>query len=113
MGAKVLKCNHAGVTLRNMSDQSGESFPKGMQLTPFDPQFRDHPYEVLKSLRERAPVLHDDQFNRWYLTRYDDVRQILRDKDMSADPRKANPASYVARIAALTGTSQGTTPGPR
>ena len=90
-----------------MSDQAGDSLPKGIQLTPFDPQFRDHPYEVLDSLRQRAPVLHDDQFNRWYLTRFDDVRLILRDKDMSADPRKANPASYVARIAALTGTNVG------
>ena len=90
-----------------MSDSPGDSLPKGIQLTPFDPQFRDHPYEVLQAVRERAPVLHDDQFNRWYLTRFDDVRQILRDKDMSADPRKANPASYVARIAALTGTSVG------
>ena len=35
--------------------------------------------------------MHDDQFNRWYVTRFDDVRQVLRDKDMSADPRKANP----------------------
>lgn len=94
-----------------MSDQPGDSLPqplpKGIQLTPFDQKFRDHPYEVLASLRERSPVLHDDQFNRWYLTRFDDVRQILRDKDMSADPRKANPTSYVARIAALTGTAQG------
>lgn len=89
-----------------MSDQPGDSLPKGIQLTPFDPNFRDHPYEVLAALRERSPVLHDDQFNRWYLTRFDDVRQILRDKDMSADPRKANPASYIARIAALTGTVQ-------
>jgi Cytochrome P450 len=95
-----------------MSDQPGDPLPKGIQLTPFDPQFRDHPYEVLKSLRERAPVLHDDQFNRWYLSRFDDVRQILRDKDMSADPRKANPASYVARIAALTGTAQGGSAAP-
>lgn len=90
-----------------MSNQAGDSLPKGIELTPFDPRFRDHPYEVLNSLRQRAPVLHDDQFNRWYLTRFDDVRQILRDKDMSADPRKANPASYVARIAALTGTGVG------
>src|SRR5262245_43684509 len=95
-----------------MSDQAGDPLPKGIQLTPFDPHFRDHQYEVLKSLRERAPVLHDDQFNRWYLTRFDDVRQILRDKDMSADPRKANPASYVARIAALTGTAQSSSAAP-
>jgi cytochrome P450 len=97
-----------------MSDQPGDSspsslpdsLPRGIQLTPFDQKFRDHPYEVLASLRERSPVLHDDQFNRWYLTRFDDVRQILRDKDMSADPRKANPTSYIARIAALTGMTQ-------
>ncbi|MGH8240565.1 MAG: cytochrome P450, partial [Steroidobacteraceae bacterium] len=89
-----------------MSDQPNDSLPKGIQLTPFDPHFRDHPYEVLKSVRERAPVMHDDQFNRWYLTRFDDVRQILRDKDMSADSRKANPASYIAKIAALTGMTQ-------
>jgi cytochrome P450 len=89
-----------------MSDQPGNPLPKGIQLTPFDPNFRDHPYEVLRSLRERAPVLHDELFNRWYLTRFDDVRAILRDKDMSADPRKANPESYVAKIAALAGTTR-------
>jgi hypothetical protein len=81
-----------------------------MQLTPFDPHFREHPYEVLKSVRERAPVLHDDQFNRWYVTRFDDVRQVLRDKDMSADPRKANPNSFVAKIAAMGGTLNSSAP---
>ena len=85
-----------------MSDQTGDSFPKGIQLTPFDPKFRDQPYEVLKSLRDRAPVLHDDQFNRWYLTRWDDVRQILRDKDMSADPRKANTYEMIQIARHLT-----------
>jgi cytochrome P450 len=93
-----------------MSDQPADSLPKGMQLTPFDPHFRDHPYEVLKSVRERAPVMHDDQFNRWYVTRFDDVRQILRDKDMSADPRKANPDSFVAKIAAMGGTLNSSAP---
>ena len=93
-----------------MSDQPADSLPKGMQLTPFDPNFRDHPYEVLKSVRERAPVMHDDQFNRWYVTRFDDVRAILRDKDMSADPRKANPSSFVAKIAAMGGTLNSSAP---
>lgn len=93
-----------------MSTPPGDSLPKGMQLTPFDPHFREHPYEVLKSVRERAPVLHDDQFNRWYVTRFDDVRQVLRDKDMSADPRKANPNSFVAKIAAMGGTLNSSAP---
>jgi cytochrome P450 len=93
-----------------MSDQPADSLPKGLQLTPFDHNFRDHPYEVLKSVRERAPVMHDDQFNRWYVTRFDDVRAILRDKDMSADPRKANPNSFVAKIAAMGGTLNSSAP---
>jgi cytochrome P450 len=93
-----------------MSTPPGDSLPKGMQLTPFDPHFREHPYEVLKSVRERAPVMHDDQFNRWYVTRFDDVRQVLRDKDMSADPRKANPESFVAKIAAMGGTLNSSAP---
>jgi cytochrome P450 len=93
-----------------MSNPPADSLPKGMQLTPFDPNFRDHPYEVLKSVRERAPVMYDDQFNRWYVTRFDDVRQILRDKDMSADPRKANPNSFVAKIAAMGGTLNSSAP---
>jgi cytochrome P450 len=88
-----------------MSDGNGETLPKGIKLTPFDPAYKQDPYAILNSLRERAPVLHDDQFNRWYLTRFDDVRQILRDKDMSADPRKANPNSYIARVSALTGAA--------
>ena len=92
-----------------MSDGNSESLPKGIQLTPFDPTYKQDPYAVLNSLRERAPVMHDDQFNRWYLTRFDDVRQILRDKDMSADPRKANPNSYIARISALTTGATGST----
>jgi cytochrome P450 len=93
-----------------MSDAPADSLPKGMQLTPFDHNFRDHPYEVLRSVRERAPVMHDDQFNRWYVTRFDDVRAILRDKDMSADPRKANPNSFVAKIAAMGGTLNSSAP---
>lgn len=83
-----------------------DPLPKGVKLTPFDPAYRDDPYRVLKSLREREPVLYDDQFNRWYLTRFDDVRQTLRDKDMSSDPRRANPNSYAAKVAAPAPTSQ-------
>lgn len=78
--------------------------PKGIQLTPYDPTFQADPYAVLNDVRERAPVLEDDQFNRWYLTRFEDVRAVLRDKDMSSDPYKANPNSFMARIGAVANT---------
>jgi cytochrome P450 len=81
-----------------MSNPDGP-LPKGVQLTPYDPGFMTDPYPILADLRERAPVHHDDQFNRWYLTRFDDVRALLRDKDMSSDPYKANPNSFMGRLA--------------
>src|SRR5277367_2738078 len=65
----------------NMSDSTG-TLPKGIQLTPFDPAYQGDPYGVLQAVRNRAPVLDDDQFNRWFITRFDDVRAVLRDKDM-------------------------------
>jgi cytochrome P450 len=74
--------------------------PKGIQLTPLDPLYRADPYAVLKALRDRAPVLEDEQLGRWYLTSFEDVRTVLRDKDMSSDPYKARMGSYMARIAA-------------
>jgi cytochrome P450 len=73
--------------------------PQGIQLTPFDPTYQADPYAVLKTLRERAPVLADSQLERWYLTGFEDVRAVLRDKDMSSDPYQARAGSYMARIA--------------
>jgi len=81
-----------------MSDVS--DLPKGLKLTPFDPSFQQNPYAVLRTLRERAPVLQDDQFGRWFVTQFEDARQILRDKDVSVDPRKANPNSYARMLLA-------------
>ncbi len=85
-----------------MTDSSA-GLPKGIQLTPYDPTYQADPYAVLKDLRERAPVLADEQFNRWYVTRFEDVRAVLRDKDMSSDPYKAKPDSYMARVGAIAG----------
>lgn len=80
--------------------------PKGIQLTPYDPSFLADPYAVFADLRQRAPVLEDDQFKRWYLTRFDDVRAVLRDKDMSSDPQKARPGSFMARLASYSSQQQ-------
>ena len=85
-----------------MTDSS-TPLPKGIKLTPFDPTYKADPYAILKDVRERAPIFEDDQFKRWYVSRYEDVRAVLRDKDMSSDPYKANPNSYMARIAAVAG----------
>ncbi|MGH8259397.1 MAG: cytochrome P450, partial [Steroidobacteraceae bacterium] len=73
--------------------------PRGIRLTPLDPSFRNDPYSVLKSLREHDPVMRDDEFGRWFLTRFDDVSHLLRDKHTSVNPRSGNlPPTYSARM---------------
>lgn len=72
--------------------------PTGIALTPLDPRFRDDPYPVLAELREREPVHHDIDFERWIFTRHDDVFSILRDPDLVSDPRKANKNSFTRKF---------------
>jgi cytochrome P450 len=86
-----------------MGDPSADSLPNGIQLTPFDPEFQRNPHAVLDRLREVAPALRDDQLKRWFLTRHEDVRAVLRDKDLWSDPRKANADSFVRMIIADDG----------
>jgi len=80
--------------------------PKGVKLSALDPTFREQPYPVLNRLRDVAPVLQDGEFNRLFVSRFDDVRHILRDKDMSVDPRKADPTSYIARVTGIANMAQ-------
>ncbi len=49
------------------------------------PEFIADPFPVLAELRARDPVHWNDSLGGWVLTRYDDVREGLRDKRLSAD----------------------------
>jgi cytochrome P450 len=50
-----------------------------------DPRFVVDPYPVLRRLQDEAPVFWSEAMSSWVVTRYDDVRQGLRDPRMSAD----------------------------
>src|SRR2546423_8542955 len=71
----------------------------GVTLTPLDAAFARDPQPALDALREREPVHHDTQFERWVLSRHDDVDALLRDRTLAVDPRKANPGTYMANFA--------------
>jgi cytochrome P450 len=71
--------------------------PTGLGLTPLDETFRDDPYPVLHELREREPVHHDTDLNRWFFTEYDEVKRILRSSEYWSDPHKSREDSF-ARI---------------
>jgi cytochrome P450 len=76
------------------SKEQSTPLPTGLSLTSLDPVFRDTPHVYLDRLREEDPVHHDTQLNRYILTRYDHVAEVLRDRTMSADPRKANEGTF-------------------
>lgn len=78
-----------------------ETTPTGIALTPFDERFREDPHAVLDEVRRKTPaIMYDDAFKQWFVTRHDDVKQILRDRDMSSDPRKAEEGSFVRMFVA-------------
>jgi cytochrome P450 len=86
-------------TTASQDDENCE-LPSGLQLTPLDAAFRDDPYPILARLREAVALHRDEQLQRWYVTRFEETRQLLRDKQMSSDPRNAAPNSFSARLAA-------------
>jgi len=75
------------------------SIPTGVQLTPFDATFRNDPYHALKRLRDAEPTHRDNALSHWFVTGFDNVREVLRNKDLSNDINRALPDSYAGRIA--------------
>ena len=54
-----------------------------------DPDFLQDPYPVLNATREATPIFDqvgDDGIRRWFLTRYDDVFRVLRDRRLGRVP---------------------------
>src|SRR6185295_6000983 len=71
--------------------------PNGLQLTELDPAFRENPHGVLTRLRDEAPVLRDNLFGAFFLTRYDDIRGLLTDRTLLRDGSKAEDAAAFTR----------------
>ena len=70
------------------------TLPTGVALTAVDESFRENPYPILDRIRSRTRVLHDEELGRYVYTSHDDVKAILRDKDLWSDPRKARPGTF-------------------
>jgi cytochrome P450 len=54
---------------------------------PSDPAFLANPYPVLDRLRESDRVLYDEELDRWFVGRHEDVRACLRDKRLGRNFR--------------------------
>jgi cytochrome P450 len=86
-----------------MTDQKDVTeLPQGIQLTSIDQDFREDPYSILANLREHAPVHEDRDLGRYIITRHEDVKALLHDKEFSTDPRKANPGTFSREVLAVS-----------
>jgi hypothetical protein len=65
--------------------------PPILQLTPLNPEFRDHAHALYARLREAHPVYRDEMAGSYIVTRYKLAREILNDRTMLRGPDKADP----------------------
>jgi cytochrome P450 len=73
--------------------------PTGVQLTPFDADYLEDPYPVLKQLRENDPLHHDTELQRYFPCQYADVKSMLKDPALLTDPINARADSYAQHFA--------------
>lgn len=64
-----------------------EDHTESLAFDPTDLDFLTDPYPTLDALREATPVLRHEALDRWFVTRYEDVRACLRDKRLGRNFR--------------------------
>jgi cytochrome P450 len=60
-----------------------------------DVQARQDPFELLADLRAHDPIHWNEPLKTWVVTRFEDVRTILREKPAARGPRYSRDISYV------------------
>jgi cytochrome P450 len=58
---------------------------EAIDFRPDSLEFLSDPFPIYRHLRERDPVHWSPRLKSWVLTRYDDVRQVLLDREVSSD----------------------------
>jgi cytochrome P450 len=71
------------------------SLLEGLRFDPSDPAFLADPYPTLNTLRETAPVFYDEELQRWFVTRHEDVRACLRDRRLGRNFRHVMTAEEI------------------
>jgi cytochrome P450 len=78
------------------------SVAEAIEFRPDAPEFLRDPFPAYRRLREEDPVHWSPRLKSWVLTRYDDVRQVLLDREISSDRMRpffaAMPGPEAARI---------------
>jgi len=51
-----------------------------MAFDPNAPDFKRDPYATYKNMRNQTPIFYDDASSLWFISRYEDVSALLRDR---------------------------------
>lgn len=65
--------------------------PVAHGLDPFEPAFLTDPFPQLAALREEAAVVYHPELDLYFLTRYDDIQEVLLDRDTFAAANASAP----------------------
>ncbi len=79
-----------------MSDET--PLPTGYQLSALDPTYRETPWVPLDRLRSADPVHHDQQLNRYFFTRGQEVEALVKNRNLVVDPANANDGTFTKTL---------------
>jgi cytochrome P450 len=87
-----------------MDDREGCPF-HAKELDPFGPAYLAGPYAVFARARREGRVFYSEELGQWLVTRYDDIRAVLRDTrrysaDNATKPLRPLPPEALAALAA-------------
>lgn len=74
-----------GITVGRVAKELAAS---GRVFNPLQPLYRSAPYADLAKFRARAPIHRSYLVDGWFLTRYEDVLEVLSGKKYGSDQRK-------------------------
>ena len=71
--------------------------PTIFELTPLNPAYQADPHALLDDLRARCPAHRDSVSGSVLLTRYEDVRGVVNDRELWRDPMNAEEGAHLQR----------------
>lgn len=80
-----------------MSENGQIATLRQMGLDMFDPQTIANPHPFYRRLREEAPIVWSEQTRGWVLTRYEDVRRVLRQPERFSSARTTDGPGIIGR----------------
>ena len=82
---------------------AGEKAASNIDFRPDTPEFLRDPFPLLRRLREEDPVHWSPRLKSWVLTRYDDIKAVCLDKEVSSDRLRPYFATLPGEEAARIG----------